>query len=455
LSWGRALAAVTAGHPMLTAAVRTIGGPGAPRAFALPDALVPWRTLGECGPVSVDILLGAAIVDAFDAPEPSVLRTALFASLGGAAHEAAARLTGDRGWTRTFVQSVAWQGRLHGLLEPILGGSAGTLLRRLQARALWWPVQSRGRPEDVLEDARRAAVLPLALSADCHDAWEVNRAGFLDRPELHGDLFGPLIVAASVPGPIGRSIAEAAGRRRPTGRPVYYRDLPQMPLDTDDAAAVLQAAKVHPGSLPGALLQTARRVLAQALREDGTVDTWVVLPGEPAPEPPLASWYGPLCPAIAARAGAAGVWHPEDKARVVERLLDRAVDGAVHSPHYADIVVSTAMVHALTADPATRAFLHAAPGGSALAEAERALALCRSGAVEDALYYDVLARLLRARRWDGRWPAADWFVCPHPSGELRPFGSVTVSSVRVQAALRQLGRRPPEGRPADSAATAR
>lgn len=463
-----AVATITRHHPLVRAALDSVAHTR--RAWRLEHALAPVSALAHDVSAATgdpgwrSWLPAAVFLDALDPrlDTAAEVRWAWLQTVGWGSHAAMARVSGQsRWWTGVLADEqarlafVSW-------LEAHLSTGRPDLTRLAEARlaqALWM-APPPGCPHDAL-DAHVRVRLEQPRHLDESGAWEANRSGFQGHPTLTGDLFGPMVLAETIGGARGRAMFRAVADRRPDARPVYYRELPEMPADTDDAAAIVLAA--HTLAMgPTPLIERSVRVLAGAPTEDGCVRTWVQLPDAPLPSPPIAAWYGPACPGVTARALQAdrvvGIWSAATRARVETRLRQHVpARGPVASPHYPHPVLATALVHSALSDPhlpTTHWLLHA-PRSTAHAEADRALALAQTNSLGRSHALDALATLLALERHDGTWGGSDWFVCPHPGGELRPLRCDVVATARAERAIRLLWRQVARGPRAADGAEAR
>jgi hypothetical protein len=325
-----------------------------------------------------------------------------------------------------------------------------------------------------LATALAAGVMALELDGRLAGAHELQRSRFLDGDEWVGDLFGPLLVigwAARAGLAVGDACERVLAPRQ--GRDLrHYRDCPELPHDADVAAAVLDGLAVSERAGAGGewARGRARAILAAATGDDGEIQTWVDLPGDP---PRLADhrWLGPTCSGVGGRAlGAMAVdvegFDDERVAAVAGWLCGRAdTDGGFTGVHYPERVVATSLALAGLAAArcrlgpglglGTRIALTAGwlvdqqradgcIGGGPLATAMAVLAVddafhCASldPSVDELAepWADVLARLALTQRWDGGWPADGLYLCPHPGGRVDRFGARALTTAACLAAL--------------------
>jgi hypothetical protein len=305
----------------------------------------------------------------------------------------------------------------------------------------------------------------LELGGGCRRAWEVQRSGFLGRDLLLGDLFLPLIVLDAA-GQGGLDVAPAltellAGRRDDGLR--YYRDCPEMPFDADVGAAVLLAARrVTPTArLPQALLRQARAIVRASIDNQGSVATWVCLPGEPEPVP-YDRWPGQRCAAVAARVVQAlcedpSLVSPDELGHCAETLADQADDdGGFTGVFYPSRTVTTSLaLRALQLLPPTLHDRHSleqvrrgcrrwllaqqGPDGSLgqheLDGAHALLALAHEPIPPAAALTEGVAALVGRQKCDGTWAGADYFLCPHSITGMSPIGNRAVTTALALNAL--------------------
>ncbi|MFT5679494.1 MAG: hypothetical protein ACI8RZ_000398 [Myxococcota bacterium] len=293
---------------------------------------------------------------------------------------------------------------------------------------------------EVVTEATQRAWLDLSGRGEA--SWERQRSGFLGHVELIGDLFGPLLIAEAAAAAgldaaplLARVLASRVGEGIR-----YYRDCPELPHDADDAAALLIAARACPSAMiPASLCLEAEAVLSEAVSEDGVVSTWIVRGQGPA-----AGWLGSHCAGVAARVVLAtssvvgGRW--------LAGLAER--DGGWIATHYPCRILTTGLVlralAPLRADPGIAAAHDAGAdwlaaqqeadgtiGGTALSTA---VAL-RAGVLSEQGTAEAAAALVLHQRWDGQWPQAPLFICPHPGDRMQPFASPALSTAIVLAAL--------------------
>jgi hypothetical protein len=353
-------------------------------------------------------------------------------------------------WAGCLLRPEGIRARLAGQLDDLT--ALCDWLRRLPTRPelqsalqkallslMWARPAAPVRLQDALVDARSRAVLD--LSGRGEGAWERQRSGFLGHSELIGDLFGPLVVveAAAAAGLDAGGLLERvlAGRAGEGIR--YYRGCPELPHDADDAAAILLAARAVPSvGIPPSLRAAAEAVLAEAVDAEGAVSTWIVRGQGPT------DWLGPRCVGVAARVVLA-----TGSARSGRWLAGQAqADGGFTATHYPSRVIATALVlralAPLRSDPAIAA-AHAAaaawleasrsPDGMLGDSALSTAAALRAGVLSASGTAEAVAALLVRQRWDGQWPEAPLFICPHPFERMRPFSSPMISTAVALAAL--------------------
>lgn len=286
--------------------------------------------------------------------------------------------------------------------------------------------------------------------------FEIQRSGLLGLPELHGDLFAPLLTlqAASRAGFEVQSLLETLLSGRERSPLVYYRDLDTMPRDADDAALVLILAREPVRfRFPDAMLAQAREVIRACVTRDGPVQVW---------ESQGQDWFGPVCAGVGARVLHAWAMDPAmgpPPARSVAWLLSM-LEGekppqAVHYPSRA--VASSLLLQCLgallprlsgatrtrTRDAIQKLNVRLRSGqqpdgswaGSVVDTVYAALVLREIGALPSGSLRCAQRWLANMQRWDGLWPESGLFLCPHPNGEMRLFGSVLLSSALALALL--------------------
>ena len=317
--------------------------------------------------------------------------------------------------------------------------------------------------EEATQAAQRRAPVQALLADGCSAGWEIQRSGLLDRPLLHGDLFFPLIMveaAARAGLHAAPALASIGLRRREIGLR-YYRELPQMPLDADDASALLVATAACDVRDQHGLQAQARRVLAAALQADGSVHTWVELAGQPAPPPPD-PWHGMGCAGVVARSLRALSLPALDTGPDLLRrcagwlAAQAAPDGSYTGSYYPSRALTTALVlEGLAAakardaldDEGSTALQRAATwlsgqqlptgviGGGALDTASALLALDAAGSLPAALACAAAAFLVSSQQGDGLWPADDFVIAPRGDGQLGAAGSAPVTTLMALAGL--------------------
>jgi hypothetical protein len=464
------------------------GPPDLPRALFLAlDAVATPRG------ASLDALLDAALGMLRGAPplaeacDPAVARFALLAELlldeagrGSFRDRVLRRVLDDAGVdraptlldatgrrSRSLVGHPQVMARLQAerdALPPsaLLEGAYRPMLARAEALGIaaslrWMGVVARLPEPDLclaLDRAARAgrAALVARFESDPRAAWEIQRSGLAGRPLLEGDLFAPLLAllhadeaGLDVEGPLGALVARRAGRPL-----TYYAGFDGLPRDADDAALLLVAAHtLGQGRLPDSLLAEAREVLAACLPPEATPRVW---------EEGAEDAFGPRCVGVAARALRALSLDGADLRRraALRTWLEEQADpdGGFTAVHYPDRVKATALVvEALacpspdpmgTALPRAISFLvdaqrvDGALGEGALASALAVLALQKAEALSPRLAREAGAFLVRSQRWDGLWPEEGLFLCPHPDGSMRCFGSRVLSTAVVLAAIERI-----------------
>ncbi|MBI4705352.1 MAG: hypothetical protein HY744_29960 [Deltaproteobacteria bacterium] len=354
-----------------------------------------------------------------------------------------------------------------------VGPNAGSLLGELEARigrlqmaGLAVLARAPAPVRMLAERIERAGTLGrrgLALGGGCRAAWDINRSGLLGRAKLVGDLFGPLVAleaAAQAGLDVCAPLREVAARRAGDGLR-YFHDFPAMPHDTDDAAALLLAARRCGGAgvVPKDLLHQARRVLRAATGPGGGIHTWVALPDDDATAAPE-RWLGEHCAGVAGRV----LWAMTGRAaaRSGKRLAQSAAwlagqadaDGGFSGVFYPSRIVTTGLVvqglgaarcwlppEAEAALSRALAWLGAAQaadgsfGAGALETASAVRALAQCSALDAATAGEAAAFLVRSQRWDGCWPPDDHYLTPYPSRTVGPVGSACVSTALCLCAL--------------------
>jgi hypothetical protein len=312
--------------------------------------------------------------------------------------------------------------------------------------------------DGALERAVRLADPSPFLVDRCRAAWEIQRGDVLGHGPVEGDLFLPLLLLEALTRAgqqrRGDLLALLRGRRGQGIR--YYRNSPWLPHDTDVAGAVLLAlpdAEDTPADLIP-LRDEALAVLALGRQEDGSIHTWVQLPGQRADAPPEA-WFGQTCAGVAARASRAAAtaraWPPEALAESAAWLASLAdEDGGHSSAYYPSRAVTTALVlEALAAMPKTApdaleraaAWLEAHQAldgsweGNTEATASAVLALDAADRLRPAVAAEAAAWLVRAQGCDGTWTGADFMINTQGDGELGPFGCTPLASAMAVAGL--------------------
>lgn len=241
---------------------------------------------------------------------------------------------------------------------------------------------------------------------------EIQRSGLLGHPELRGRLF-PALRAASLGAPWPADLDPAHDR--------YYDALPEMPGDLDSAAAIALHGGL-PALLPGAL-ERLRWALAQ----------------DPVPVWDAPGWFGPVCPAVTARAVQAAAAHGIP---VPRRVLDglHALRPWVQAAHYPDRIFASLLVaRALRSQGEPHGALERMMATASVSQwsalATASVASFAGERLSLRRREQLLVRLLTLQRWDGSFPASPWYLVPGIHGGMQIFGS---SALNTWAALRAL-----------------
>jgi hypothetical protein len=336
-------------------------------------------------------------------------------------------------------------------------------LRKLQMAELLGPRREAGLADELLGPLDRARSLgrrSISFDRRCREAWEIQRSGLLGRDELEGDLFVPLLVlelGARAGLDVAEPLRQVVAPRLEQGLR-YYRDLPQMPNDVDDAAELLILSRLVPEVVPELLLKQARMIISLGRQPGGDLATWVELPGEPTGWN-KERWFGPSCLGVTARALRAaaldGLWTTAQLIESVEGLVaGRDRDGGYTGVHYPSRIATTALVvmalvevsrwtGAELTEPLGEAVRwlsgqqrpSGSMGKSSLETALAVIALGEAGELSLPVAGDAAAWLIRGQRWDGLWPGAPIFLCPYPDGSMRAFEAPMLSAAAALAAL--------------------